>query len=151
MYAIRSYYGPLICFRGIDHEAYYILDPLHRRSTNYSGCGNTLNGSHPVTKRLIIDSLRYWREYLHVDGFRFDLASILSRDEAGDPLVNPPTLLAIDTDPVLANCKLIAEAWDAGGLYQVGSLAGSRWREWNGQFRDDVRRFIKGEEDTVLV
>lgn len=141
--------GPLICFRGIDHEAYYILDPLHRHSTNYSGCGNTLNGSHPVTKRLIIDSLRYWREYLHVDGFRFDLASILSRDEAGNPLVNPPTLLAIDTDPVLANCKLIAEAWDAGGLYQVGSLAGSRWREWNGQFRDDVRRFVKGEDSTV--
>ncbi|GAA4492900.1 glycogen debranching protein GlgX [Pseudaeromonas paramecii] len=141
--------GPLICFRGIDHEAYYILDPLHRRSTNYSGCGNTLNGSHPVTKRLIIDSLRYWREHLHVDGFRFDLASILSRDEAGNPQVNPPTLLAIDTDPVLANCKLIAEAWDAGGLYQVGSLAGSRWREWNGQFRDDVRRFVKGENNTV--
>ena len=141
--------GPLFCFRGTDHEAYYILDPKTRADTNYSGCGNTLNGSHPVTKRMIVDSLRFWREFMHVDGFRFDLASILSRDEDGNPLVNPPTLLAIDTDPVLSNCKMIAEAWDAGGLYQVGSLAGSRWREWNGQFRDDVRDFIKGEENTT--
>lgn len=141
--------GPIFCFRGIDHEAYYILDPLTRMNTNYSGCGNTLNGSHAVTKQLIIASLRYWREHMHVDGFRFDLASILSRDEDGKPLVYPPTLLAIDTDPVLADCKMIAEAWDAGGLYQVGSLAGSRWREWNGQFRDDVRRFIKGDKDTI--
>ncbi len=141
--------GPIFCFRGIDHEAYYILDPVTRNNTNYSGCGNTLNGSHAVTKHLIIDSLRYWREHMHVDGFRFDLASILSRDEDGKPLVYPPTLLAIDTDPVLADCKMIAEAWDAGGLYQVGSLAGSRWREWNGQFRDDVRRFIKGDEGTI--
>lgn len=140
--------GPIFCFRGIDHEAYYILDQKTRLNTNYSGCGNTLNGSHAVTKHLIIDSLRYWREHMHVDGFRFDLASILSRDEEGKPLVYPPTLLAIDTDPVLADCKMIAEAWDAGGLYQVGSLAGSRWREWNGQFRDDVRRFIKGDADT---
>ena len=141
--------GPLFCFRGIDHEAYYILDPKSRRNTNYSGCGNTLNGSHAVTKHLIIDSLRYWRTHMHVDGFRFDLASILSRDEDGKPLVYPPTLLAIDTDPVLADCKMIAEAWDAGGLYQVGSLAGSRWREWNGQFRDDVRRFIKSDAETI--
>lgn len=141
--------GPIFCFRGIDHEAYYILDPATRSNTNYSGCGNTLNGSHAVTKHLIIDSLRYWREHMHIDGFRFDLASILSRDEEGNPLVYPPTLLAIDTDPVLADCKMIAEAWDAGGLYQVGSLAGSRWREWNGQFRDDVRRFIKGDEQTI--
>ncbi|MFC3914054.1 glycogen debranching protein GlgX [Pseudaeromonas sharmana] len=141
--------GPIFCFRGIDHEVYYILDPTSRLNTNYSGCGNTLNGSHAVTKQVIIESLRYWREHMHVDGFRFDLASILSRDEEGKPLVSPPTLLAIDADPVLADCKMIAEAWDAGGLYQVGSLAGSRWREWNGQFRDDVRRFIKGDADTV--
>lgn len=141
--------GPTFCFRGIDHEAYYILDPKDRSNTNYSGCGNTVNGSHAVTKQLILHSLRYWREHMHVDGFRFDLASILSRDEEGRPLVHPPTLLSIDTDPLLADCKMIAEAWDAGGLYQVGSLAGSRWREWNGQFRDDVRRFIKGDENTV--
>lgn len=142
-------HGPTFGFRGFDHEAYYILDQQTHRDMNYSGCGNTVNGSHPVTKRMIIDSLHYWRDVMHVDGFRFDLASILSRDEDGNPLVNPPTLLAIDTDPVLVNCKMIAEAWDAGGLYQVGSLAGSRWREWNGQFRDDVRRFIKGDRGTV--
>ena len=111
-----------------------MLDPVLHQDMNYSGCGNTMNGSHAVCKRLIIDSLYFWRNQMHVDGFRFDLASILSRDQDGHPLVNPPTLLAIDTDPVLANCKMIAEAWDAGGLYQVGSLAGSRWREWNGQF-----------------
>lgn len=141
--------GPTFCFRGIDHEVYYILDPQTRQNTNYSGCGNTFNGSHSVAKRLILDSLSFWREHMHVDGFRFDLASILSRDEEGKPLVHPPTLLAIDSDPLLADCKMIAEAWDAGGLYQVGTLAGSRWREWNGQFRDDVRRFIKGDEGTV--
>jgi glycogen debranching enzyme GlgX len=141
--------GPTFSWRGFDHEAYYILDPRTHHNLNYSGCGNTVNGSHPVTRRMIVDSLHYWRDVMHVDGFRFDLASILSRDEEGNPLVNPPTLLAIDTDPVLANCKMIAEAWDAGGLYQVGSLAGSRWREWNGQFRDDIRRFIKGDPGTI--
>ncbi len=141
--------GPTFCFRGFDHEAYYMLDPVLHQDMNYSGCGNTMNGSHAVCKRLIIDSLYFWRNQMHVDGFRFDLASILSRDQDGHPLVNPPTLLAIDTDPVLANCKMIAEAWDAGGLYQVGSLAGSRWREWNGQFRDDIRRFIRGEQGSV--
>ena len=141
--------GPLFSFRGIDQEAYYMLDAETHQNKNYSGCGNTFNASHPVCKRMIIDSLHFWREQMHVDGFRFDLASILSRDEDGHPLVNPPTLLAIDTDPILANCKMIAEAWDAGGLYQVGSLAGSRWREWNGQFRDDIRRFIRGDAGTI--
>ena len=141
--------GPSFCFRGLDNEAFYILDESQQRNTNYSGCGNTLNASHPMTKKLITDSLRFWREEMHVDGFRFDLASILSRDKSGTPLTDPPTLLAIDSDYSLADTKLFAEAWDAGGLYQVGSLAGLRWREWNGQFRDDIRRFIRGDNGMV--
>lgn len=141
--------GPTLCFRGIDNNAYYILDPVTQQPTNYSGCGNTFNGSNSVVRRLITDSLHYWRQCMHVDGFRFDLAAILSRDEEGRPLAYPPTLYSIDTDPLLADCKLIAEAWDPGGLYQVGTLAGSRWREWNGPFRDDVRRFVKGDENTI--
>ncbi len=141
--------GPTLSFRGIDNDTYYILDPVSRRATNYSGCGNTFNASNSVVRRLIGDSLHYWRQVMHVDGFRFDLASILSRDEEGRPSAYPPTLYSIDTDPILADCKLIAEAWDPGGLYQVGNLAGSRWREWNGPFRDDVRRFVKGDPDTV--
>lgn len=140
--------GPTFSFRGIDNEAYYILDD-HQRHTNYSGCGNTFNGAHPVALRMIIESLHFWRQQMHVDGFRFDLAAILSRDEQGIPVPNSPTLRTIDTDPLIADCKLIAEAWDAGGLYQVGSLAGSRWREWNGQFRDDVRRFVRGDENSA--
>jgi glycogen operon protein len=141
--------GPTFCFRGLDNEAYYILEPDRARYANYAGTGNTLNGNHPIVRRLILDSLRYWVEEMHVDGFRFDLASILSRSATGAPLADPPVLWDIETDPSLAGVKLIAEAWDAGGLYQVGSFIGDRWKEWNGQFRDDVRSFVKGEPGMV--
>lgn len=141
--------GPVFCYRGLDNSAFYILDESKESNTNYSGCGNTLNASHPMTKRLITDSLRFWKEDMHVDGFRFDLAAILSRDKYGTPLNDPPTLLAIDADYNLADTKIFAEAWDAGGLYQVGRTAGARWREWNGHFRDDVRRFVKGDPGMV--
>ena len=119
------------------------------RYANYSGCGNTLNSGNSIVRRMIIDSLHHWVKEMHVDGFRFDLAAILSRDETGQPLANPPVLWEIDSDPVLAGTKLIAEAWDAAGLYQVGSFVGESWKEWNGKFRDDVRGFIKGDRGTV--
>ncbi len=142
--------GPILCFKGFENGAYYILDPEDKRKyADYTGCGNTFNANHPVVRRLIIDSLHYWVEEMHVDGFRFDLASILSRDESGDPIPNPPVLWDIDSDPVLAGVKLIAEAWDAAGLYQVGSFIGDSWKEWNGRFRDDVRRFIRGDKGMV--
>jgi pullulanase/glycogen debranching enzyme len=112
---------------------------------NYSGTGNTLNGNNTIVRRMILDSLRYWVREMHVDGFRFDLASILSRDEHGTPMVTPPVLWDIESDPVLAGTKLIAEAWDAGGLYQVGNFYGDHWKEWNGRFRDDVRAFVKSD------
>jgi glycogen operon protein len=143
--------GPTLCFRGFQNDAYYILERDRSRYANYSGTGNTLNANHPVVRRLIVDALRYWVEAMHVDGFRFDLASILSRDEAGHPLANPPVLLDIETDPALAGVKLIAEAWDAAGLYQVGSFVGDFWKEWNGRFRDDVRSFVKGDGGAVSV
>ncbi|MBB1272452.1 glycogen debranching protein GlgX [Psychromonas sp. SR45-3] len=141
--------GPTYSFRGFDSSDYYILSQDKKHYMNFSGCGNTLNGTHSVVRRMIIDSLHFWVEKMHIDGFRFDLASILSRDESGHPMLSPPTLWSIDTDPILAPVKLIAEAWDAGGLYQVGSLAGQRWREWNGHFRDDVRRFVKGDHGMI--
>jgi glycogen operon protein len=119
------------------------------RYADYTGCGNTLNANQPIVRRLIQDSLRYWVSEMHVDGFRFDLASILSRDESGRPVPNAPVLWDIETDPKLAGTKLIAEAWDAGGLYQVGSFVGDTWQEWNGRFRDDVRRFVKGDAGSV--
>jgi isoamylase len=109
-----------------------------------------VNGNHTVVRRLIVDSLRYWVEHMHVDGFRFDLASVLSRGEDNAPLADPPILWDIDTDPVLAGTKIIAEAWDAAGLYQVGSFAGDRWAVWNGRYRDTVRRFVKGDDRTVV-
>ena len=137
--------GPTFCFKGLENSAYYILDEDRSRYANYSGTGNTLNANQPIVRRMILDSLHYWVEEMHVDGFRFDLASILSRDEDGVPLANPPILLDIETDPVLAGAKLIAEAWDAAGLYQVGSFVGDQWKEWNGHFRDDVRAFLKGD------
>lgn len=144
--------GPTICFKGLENSAYYILDdrPHERgidrsRYANYSGCGNTLNGNHSVVRRLILNSLHYWVEQMHVDGFRFDLASVLARDIDGMPQANPPILWDIETDPVLCGTKLIAEAWDAAGLYQVGSFFGDHWKEWNGRFRDDVRSFVKGD------
>lgn len=142
--------GPTFSLRGLDNRVYYMLraeDPS--QYSNYSGTGNTLNTNRSVVRRLILDSLRYWVQEMHVDGFRFDLASILTRDEDGTPLSNPPILWEIETDPVLAGTKLIAEAWDAGGLYQVGSFLGERWCEWNGVFRDDVRRFVRGDRGMV--
>ena len=137
--------GPTFCFKGIDNPTYYIQDPIHGGYANFSGTGNTLNAGHSVVRRLILDSLRYWVTEMHVDGFRFDLASILARDTDGHPLPNPPVLWDIETDPVLSGVKLIAEAWDAAGLYQVGSFFGDHWREWNGRFRDDVRAFVRGD------
>jgi isoamylase len=141
--------GPTLCYRGLDNRAYYMLEGDQSRYANYTGTGNTLNANQPIVRRLILDSLHYWVEEMHVDGFRFDLASILSRDEFGRPLANPPILWDIESDPVLAGTKLIAEAWDAAGLYQVGSFIGDSWKEWNGEFRDDVRRFMKGDHGTV--
>ena len=141
--------GPTICFRGFEDRAYYLLEGRDARYANYTGCGNTLNANHPIVRRMIVDSLRYWVQEMHVDGFRFDLASILSRDTNGHPLPNPPVLWDIESDPVLAGTKLIAEAWDAAGLYQVGSFVGDAWKEWNGRFRDDVRDFIRSEDGTV--
>ena len=141
--------GPTICYRGLANDAYYILQQDKSRYADFTGCGNTLNANHPIARRLIQDSLRYWVSEMHVDGFRFDLASALSRDDAGHPLAHPPVLWDIESDPVLAGTKLIAEAWDAAGLYQVGSFVGDTWQEWNGRFRDDVRRFIRGDDDTV--
>jgi isoamylase len=141
--------GPTLCFRGLANELYYILDADRAKYANYSGTGNTLNANQPIVRRMIIDSLRYWVAEMHVDGFRFDLASILARDEMGRPLDNPPVLWDIESDPVLAGTKLIAEAWDAAGLYQVGSFIGESWKEWNGRFRDDIRGFVKGDNGTV--
>ena len=141
--------GPTICFRGLANENYYILTEDKSRYADYSGCGNTLNGNEPIVRRLILDSLRYWVSEMHIDGFRFDLASILSRDQQGRPMASPPILWDIESDPILANTKLIAEAWDAAGLYQVGSFVGDSWKEWNGRFRDDIRAFLKGDNGTV--
>lgn len=140
-----NHLGPTYSLRGFQNNVYYMLDKKTKRFANYSGTGNTLNANHPVVRRMIVDSLHYWVQEMHVDGFRFDLASILSRDSSGRPLENPPVLEDIDSDPVLAGAKLIAEAWDAGGLYDVGKFIGDHWKEWNGLFRDDVRRFIRSD------
>lgn len=140
--------GPTLSFRGIDNSTYYMLEQGEWYA-NYTGCGNTLNTNHPIVRRMIVDSLRYWVEEMHVDGFRFDLASILSRDSSGHPMPNPPVLWDIESDPVLAGTKLLAEAWDAAGLYQVGSFVGDAWCEWNGRFRDDVRDFFRGVPGAV--
>ena len=141
--------GPTLSFRGLDNSTYYILDHDRARYANYSGTGNTLNANQPIVRRMIVDSLRYWVEEMHVDGFRFDLAAILGRDESGQSMPNPPVLWDIESDPPLAGTKLIAEAWDACGLYEVGSFIGDSWKEWNGRFRDDVRSFFRGEEGSV--
>jgi glycogen operon protein len=141
--------GPTLCFRGIDNATYYILEGDRSRYANYTGTGNTLNANQPIVRRMILDSLRYWVEQMHVDGFRFDLASILARDSDGSVMSNPPILWDIESDPVLAGTKMIAEAWDAAGLYQVGSFVGDSWREWNGRFRDDVRDFLRSETGSV--
>ena len=138
--------GPTQCFRGLANEDYYLLSPDKSRYQDFSGCGNTLNAHDPIVRRMIVDSLRHWVREFHVDGFRFDLASVLARDEQGQPMPAPPLLWDIESDPVLADVKLIAEAWDAAGLYQVGSFVGDAWKEWNGKFRDDVRGFLKGDD-----
>lgn len=141
--------GPTFCMRGLENLTYYIYNIENRRYENYSGCGNTVNTNHSIVRRMITESLRYWVEHMHVDGFRFDLASVMARGEYGEPLEKPPILWSIESDPVLAGTKIIAEAWDAAGLYQVGSFIGERFAEWNGQFRDDVRRFLRGDDSTV--
>jgi glycogen operon protein len=141
--------GPTISFRGLDNKTYYMLSP-DGRYLNFSGTGNTMNCNNPVVRMLVLDCLRYWASEYHVDGFRFDLASILGRDQEGNPLENPPLLEMLAYDPILANCKLIAEAWDAGGLYQVGSFpAYGRWAEWNGKYRDAIRHFNKGDMGSI--
>ena len=141
--------GPTVSFRGIDNSTYYMLAP-DGSYYNFSGCGNTLNCNHPVVRDMVVNSLRYWASYYRIDGFRFDLASVLGRDMAGEPLPNPPLLEALAFDPILGKCELIAEAWDAAGLYQVGSFpAYGRWAEWNGRYRDCIRRFLKGDAGQV--
>jgi glycogen operon protein len=141
--------GPTLSLRGLDNSIYYMLEQDRSRYVNYSGTGNTLNANHPIVRRMIVDSLRYWVQEMHVDGFRFDLASILARDSSGQPMQNPPVLWDIESDPALAGTKMIAEAWDAGGLYQVGSFVGDSWKEWNGRFRDDLRSFFRGDDGSV--
>jgi glycogen operon protein len=141
--------GPTLSYRGLWNDAYYMLESDRAFYSNYTGCGNTVEGNHPIARNLILDSLRYWALEMHVDGFRFDLASALSRDYTGRVLEYPPVLVAIEADPILAGTKIIAEAWDAGGLYQVGSFIGDRFAEWNGPYRDDVRRFVKGDAGMV--
>jgi glycogen operon protein len=141
--------GPTLSFRGLDNSIYYILEQDRSYYSNYTGCGNTLNANNPIVRRMIVDSLRYWVEEMHMDGFRFDLASILTRDASGHVLANPPVLWDIESDPILAGTKMIAEAWDAAGLYQVGGFVGDSWKEWNGRFRDDARSFFRGEDGSV--
>lgn len=139
--------GPYISYRGIDNKTYYLLTP-NGEYYNFSGCGNTLNCNNVIVRNSILDCLRYWVSEYHIDGFRFDLASILSRDEEGVPMTNPPLLETLAHDAILSKCKLIAEAWDAGGLYQVGNFPSwGRWAEWNGKYRDAIRRFIKGDSN----
>jgi isoamylase len=142
--------GPTFSFKGLDNRFYYLLSDDRSQYADYTGTGNTLNTNFSVVRRMIGDSLRYWVSEMHVDGFRFDLAAVLTRDEHGRPADDAPILWEIDSDPVLAGRKLIAEAWDPGGLYLVGSFGGDRWKDWNGRFRDDVRRFLKSDRDTVL-
>jgi glycogen operon protein len=142
-------HGPTLSFRGIDNVTYYMLTP-EGYYYNFSGTGNTLNCNNPIVRNMVLDCLRYWAAEYHIDGFRFDLAAILGRDPTGAPLANPPLLEELAYDPILGKCKLVAEAWDAGGLYQVGSFpAYGRWAEWNGKYRDDIRKFLKGDMGMV--
>ena len=141
--------GPTLSFKGLENQVYYMLENGSHYK-NYTGCGNTVNGNHPIVRELIFNSLRHWVHNYHVDGFRFDLASILSRDQAGNIIANPPTIETISEDPLLSDTKIIAEAWDAAGAYQVGSFGSfgsgaKRWAEWNGKYRDDVRRFWRSD------
>lgn len=138
--------GPFFSFKGFDNNIYYLLTP-DGQYYNFSGCGNTLNCNHPIVQQMILDCLRYWVTAYRIDGFRFDLASILGRNEDGSPMLKPPLLQSLAFDPILGDVKLIAEAWDAGGLYQVGNFPSwNRWAEWNGRYRDDIRRYLKGDE-----
>lgn len=143
--------GPILSFKGLDNLTYYTLDENDFSYKDFSGCGNSLRSEHPMVGQLILDSLRYWVSEMHVDGFRFDLASVLSRDLYGKPAERPPVLWAIESDPILASSKLILEAWDPAGLYQVGWYVrrSNRFAEWNGPFRDDVRKFVRGDSDSV--
>jgi glycogen operon protein len=144
-------FGPTLSFKGLDNQIYYMLD-RGQYYKNYSGCGNTVNGNHPIVREMIFNCLRHWVHNYHIDGFRFDLASILSRDQSGNLQANPPLIEQISEDPLLADTKIIAEAWDAAGAYQVGSfgaygLGSQRWAEWNGKYRDDIRRFWRGDQN----
>lgn len=144
--------GPSISFKGIDNTTYYYLTGENGSKGyyfDYTGCGNTFNCNHPIGEKFILDCLRYWVEEMHVDGFRFDEASVLSRGEDGKPLEHPPVIWAIELDQILADSKVIAEAWDAAGLYQIGYFPGERWAEWNGKYRDAIRRFVKGDKGVI--
>ena len=141
--------GPTLCLRGLDNPTYYLLCEDRSRYANFSGTGNTLNANNPIVRHGFVDALRYWVNEMHVDGFRFDLASILARDSSGAVMPNPPVLWDIESDAALAGTKMIAEAWDAAGLYQVGSFVGDSWKEWNDRFRDDVRDFFRSANDSV--
>ena len=138
--------GPTLCFRGIDNAIFYMLADDKRLYRNYTGTGNTVNGNHPVVRDYILSALRYWVVEMHLDGFRFDLAAVLGRGPSGNLLANPPLLEWISEEPILRDVKIIAEAWDAAGAYQVGIFSGGRWGEWNGRYRDDVRRFWRGDD-----
>ncbi len=140
--------GPVLSFKGLENSVYYMLEPDKRYYKNYSGCGNTVNGNHPIVREMIFHCLRHWVHNYHIDGFRFDLASILSRDRTGNLVPNPPLVEMIGEDPLLADTKIIAEAWDAAGAYQVGSFGDDRWAEWNGRYRDDVRSYWRGDSGT---
>jgi glycogen operon protein len=145
-----NHLGPAFSFKGIDNRTYYFLAPWDLRYyMDFSGCGNTFNCNHPIAQKLIIECLRYWVRETHVDGFRFDEGSILSRGEDGQPSAHPPIVWQIELDDDLADAKVIAEAWDAAGLYQIGRFPGDRWVEWNGRYRDDIRRYVKGEPGLV--
>lgn len=145
-----NHLGPVFSFKGIDNRVYYYLVPEDKRYyRDYTGCGNTFNCNHPIAQKLIVESLRYWVKHAHVDGFRFDEGSVMARDENGAPIEHPPVVWQIELDEDLADAKVIAEAWDAAGLYQIGRFPGDRWAEWNGRYRDDVRRFVRGEAGLV--
>ncbi len=140
-----NHLGPVLSMKGLENAVYYMLEDDSRYYRNYSGCGNTVNGNHPIVRETIFHCLRHWVHNYHIDGFRFDLASILSRDRRGNLVANPPLIEAIAEDPLLADTKIIAEAWDAAGAYQVGTFGDGRWAEWNGRYRDDVRQYWRGD------
>ena len=141
-----NHMGPTISFKGLGNDAYYLLHPTQPQYyMDYSGCGNTVNANHPIVQKFILDCLHYWVEEMHVDGFRFDEGSVLHRGGDGAPMEFPPVVWGIELSEKLADTKMIAEAWDAGGLYDVGQFPGSRWSDWNGRFRDDVRRLVRGD------